>query len=110
MLQIPYNVKSAELPAPHDQSDYHRDLVGYTEYKALYDAFVNDMAPFAADQSRWTDPAFQEYRLQLEQLMQTLSECAYVKYMLPAMKVYKSLLSRHVSLTYHRLLMAMFMQ
>lgn len=107
MLLIPYNVKSAELHAPKDQTKYYRDLVGYTEYKDLYDAFIEDSAMFAANPDLWwrsNDPSLTVHKQHVEQLIDRLSACAYVQFKLPSMISVKQ---THIALTYGRILTSM---
>lgn len=48
MLLHPYNVKTAELPAPKNTDDNYRDRIGYPQYKAMYDEFVHLSSSFSA--------------------------------------------------------------
>ena len=74
-----YNIKSAELEPPLNTAEWFRERIHYTEYKALYDEFVERSAPFAADPSRRTSDVWKAEWKQLEALITTLSKCLYVR-------------------------------
>lgn len=83
MLLFPYNVKSAELPAPVNTNEDYRDLVGYYEYKELYDQFHVAIAPLAC--IAWNDDTPMDVRnfwapqwAFVNGLMDKLTTCKYV--------------------------------
>jgi len=102
MLLHPYNVKSAELAVPVNQTQYYHDLVGYTEYKTLYDAFIDASAIFAANPTFWTAPSFATEKAEVETIMKALCECKYVKYKLVAQGICRK--ERYVPVIYGRML------
>lgn len=110
MLLHPYNIKSAELPPPTSQEDYYRNLVGYTDYKILYDAFVDASATFAADNALWNNATFAGQKALVETLIQDLCNCAYVQYKLVAMKECSASRLAHVPTIYGRMLTDMIFQ
>lgn len=74
-----YNIKSAELDPPLNTAEWYRKRVHYTEYKAMYDEFVERSAPFAADASRITSTAWSAEWNELQALITKLSKCLYVR-------------------------------